>query len=63
VERRNNIRLKQAANVVKWHLLERRRKRKAGAVDHNVDAAMLGVDFVDESCGGSLVGDVERAGL
>jgi hypothetical protein len=40
-----------------------RGERVTGAVDQNVDAAVLGVDLLDESIYGGLIGDVERTGL
>ena len=57
----NHIGFEEMAQFVELHLLERAGERVAGAVDQHVDTAVLGVDLLDESSYGRLVGDIERA--
>ena len=59
----NHIGFEEVPQFAQLHLLERTGERVTGAVDQNVDTAMLGVDLLNESIHGGLIGDVERTGL
>ena len=63
MQHRNHIGLEDAPQVAQRHLLERAGKPESGAVDEDVHAPVVGVDLLDESGHGGLVGDVEGAGL
>ena len=55
--------LEELSYVAQLHLLERTGQRVPGAVDEEVDTPVVGMDLLDESSDGGLVGDVEPAGL